>query len=123
MVSRFAQQLFKCAAWGAPCLLLLACVALFAQVDQGTNGVMEDSSGAAIANAHITLTNIETGLILQRDTNASGVYVYSPVKIGNCEVIAAAPGFQTTSRPNLHLDIQQRLNVKLTLQPGAVISG
>jgi hypothetical protein len=122
MVSRLTRQLFlRLTAWGAPGVLLLVGVALHAQVDQGAiTGVVQDSSGAAITDAHVTLTDIDTGLILERDTNASGVYVFAPVKIGNYQLSATAPGFQTTTQPNLHLDIQQRLNVDLKLQPGAV---
>ena len=91
------------------------------QVDQGTiTGLVEDASGAVLPGAHVTLTNVDTGLVVQRDSNASGVYIFSPVKIGNYKVSATSPGFQTTSQENLHLDLQQRLNVVLTLQPGAV---
>lgn len=122
MVSRLTRQLVqRLTSWGASGLLLLVSVALHAQVDQGAiTGVVQDSSGAAITNAHVTLADTDTGLILQRDTNASGVYVFAPVKIGNYQLSATAPGFQTTTQPNLYLDIQQHLNVDLKLQPGAV---
>ena len=110
------------ALWGVPFLLVLSLSAhLHAQVDQGAiTGVVQDSSGAVVAKAHVTLTSIDTGLSFQRDTNSSGVYVFSPVKIGNYALSASAPGFQTTTEQNVHLDLQQRLNVVLTLQPGAV---
>lgn len=102
-------------------LFLSPCAGVSAQVDQGAiTGVVQDSSGAAIANAHVTLTNTDTGLAFQGQTNGSGVYVFSPVKIGNYTVTANAPGFQTTLQQNVHLDMQQRLNLNLTLQPGAV---
>ncbi|MGH9586916.1 MAG: TonB-dependent receptor domain-containing protein [Acidobacteriaceae bacterium] len=90
-------------------------------MDQGTiTGVVQDNSGAVIPNAQVTLTNTDTGLVLQRRTNGSGVYVFSPVKIGNYKVSASAPEFQTTSQENLHLDLGQRLDVVLKLRPGSV---
>ena len=102
-------------------LFLSLCAGVSAQVDQGAiTGVVQDSSGAAIANAHVTLTNTDTGLAFQGQTNGRGVYVFSPVKIGNYTVTANASGFQTTLQQNVHLDMQQRLNLNLTLQPGAV---
>lgn len=102
-------------------LLLLFPLAGRAQVDQGAiTGVVHDTSGAVIPNAQVTLTNTDSGLVLQRNSNASGVYIFSPVKIGNYKVSATASGFQTTSQENLHVDIQQRLNVDLELHPGAV---
>src|SRR5580692_11594390 len=123
MIARLKQQLSRLLnLGGAACLTLFLslCPGLQAQVDQGAiTGMVEDSTGAAIANAHVTLTNTDTGLILQRDANASGVYVFSPVKIGNYQVSASAPGFETTSQQNVRVDIQQRLNVDLKLRPGA----
>lgn len=93
----------------------------FAQTDQGAvTGVVEDSSGAVIPNARVTVTNVDTGLALQAKSNQSGVFVVSPLKVGNYEVSATANGFQTVTRKNLHLDIQQRLNVTLALPPGSV---
>jgi hypothetical protein len=92
-----------------------------AQVDQGTiTGVVQDSSNAAVSNGQITLTNTDTGLVLQNKVNGSGIFVFTPVKIGNYKLSATAPGFQTTTRENLHLDVQERLNVVLVLQPGSV---
>lgn len=110
---------------GLPLLLLLAAMflstAAWGQVDQGTiTGIVQDSSNAVIPGANITLTNTDTGLILQGKANSGGVFVFSPLKIGNYKASATADGFQTTTQEHMHLDIQQRLNVVLTLQPGAV---
>ena len=81
------------------CLLgvLLASHAAMAQVDQGAiTGVVEDSSGAVVPNAQVTVTNTDIGLVLEGTTNASGVFVFSPLKIGHYTVSATAQGFQTT---------------------------
>ena len=92
-----------------------------AQVDQGAiTGVVQDGSGAIVQGAQVTVTNVDTGLVLRGSTNESGVYVFSPLKIGNYKVTATAQGFQTTMRENLHLDAQQRLNAVMVLKPGAV---
>ena len=92
-----------------------------AQVDQGTiTGVVEDGSGAVVPNAQVTVTNTDTGLVLQGTTNGSGFYVFSPLKIGNYTVSVTAQGFETTRQENLHLDAQQRLNIPIALKLGAV---
>ncbi|MFB3827203.1 MAG: carboxypeptidase-like regulatory domain-containing protein, partial [Bryobacteraceae bacterium] len=94
---------------------------LSAQMDQGTiTGVVQDTSGGLMPNVQVTLTNTDTGLVLQTRTNANGLFIFSPVKIGRYKTSAAAPGFQTTVQENLRLNIQQRLNVVMTLNPGAV---
>lgn len=92
-----------------------------AQLDQGTiTGVIQDNTGAVIPGAQVILTNADTGFVLQGKTDGSGIYNFSPVKIGNYSINASAPGFETTLQKNVHLDVQQRLNVVLVLKPGAV---
>lgn len=116
-----------------PSLFLCACVALIigmfslvgrvalAQADQGTiTGVVEDTSNALIPDAEVTLTNTDTGLVLKAKTNAVGLYVFTPIKIGNYRISATETGFKTTTRENLHLDVEERLNVVLNLSPGIV---
>jgi len=101
-------------------LILLASVASFGQADQGTiTGQVLDPSGAVVAKAAVKLTNIDTGLVLQAHTDSSGVYTFSPVKIGNYQISATAAGFATTTQQNLHLDVQQRLAVNIQLRTGA----
>lgn len=100
--------------------LLFSAPRLLAQVDQGTiTGIVQDSTGAVIGNANVTLTSLDTGQVLRMKADGGGVYVFSPVKIGNYEITVAAPGFETTKQSNLHVSIQQRLNVPITLNPGA----
>ena len=103
-----------------PVLFLMPARVMFGQLDQGTiTGVVEDPSGAAIPNAAVTLTNVDLGQVLKTSADGAGVYVFSPVKIGSYTVSATAPSFQTTTQTNLHLSIQQRLNVVVILKPGA----
>ena len=108
-------------------LTILALALLFAparflraQLDQGTiTGVVQDPSGAVIGHASVTLTNVDEGQVLKSKTDGAGVYTFSPIKIGNYTLSASAPNFETTTQTNLHLSIQQRLSVVITLKPGA----
>jgi len=109
-------------------LLLICLIGIFvankpgmAQVDQGAiTGIVQDPSGAIVPGASVTVKSVDTGLVLNGSTNASGVYVFSPVKIGNYTVSASATGFQTTVQENVHLDAQQRLNIVIALKPGSI---
>lgn len=110
--------------WSLLLLVILTMAAparyLFGQADQGTiTGVVQDPSGAVIGNANVTLTNVDLGQVLKTKSDGAGVFVFSPVKIGNYKVTASASGFETTTQTNLHLSIQQRLNVPIELKPGA----
>jgi outer membrane receptor protein involved in Fe transport len=91
------------------------------QTDQGAiTGYIKDTSGAVIPNADVTVANIDTGLTLHIHTNASGVFVVAPVKIGNYRISATAAGFDTVTTNNVRVDIQTRPSVDLVLKPGAV---
>jgi hypothetical protein len=117
---RISSTLFA-AAITALLMLFLTSPYGSAQTDQGAiTGVVQDASGAVIPNAQVTATNVDTGLALETKSNGSGVFVFSPLKIGNYTVSASATGFQTVRRENLHLDIQQRLNLNFTLPAGVV---
>lgn len=92
-----------------------------AQMDQGTiTGTIQDNTGGVIPNAQVTLTSKDTGLVLKTTSDGSGIYVFSPIKIGHYSVSATANGFQTTTQENVQLQLGQRLNVVIALKPGAV---
>src|SRR5579862_4712257 len=88
--------------------VLMAAPRLLGQVDQGTiTGVVQDPTGAVVGNANVTLTSLDTGQVLKVKADGGGVYVFSPVKIGNYQVTVSAPGFETTAQTNLRVSIQQ----------------
>ncbi|MDW5265498.1 MAG: carboxypeptidase-like regulatory domain-containing protein [Edaphobacter sp.] len=95
--------------------------AIHGQMDQGTiTGVVQDASSAVISQSNVTLTSIDSGLVLKTTTDANGIYTFSPIKIGNYSVSASSPGFAVTTQEHIHLDVQARLNIVLILKPGAV---
>jgi len=100
------------------CVLLTGRIAI-AQVDQGAiNGVVKDPSGALVPGAQVTLTNTDTNFVLQGKSDAKGEYSFSPIKIGKYTVSATAPGFEITTQENVVVNIQDRLNIDITLKPG-----
>lgn len=109
-------------------LLLLFALALGASLtakaqflDQGAlTGVVQDASGAAIPGAEVTLKNPETSFTQTTKSNESGVYVFSPIKIGTYTVTVKAEGFEQITQENIGVNIGQRANVNITLKPGAV---
>jgi hypothetical protein len=91
----------------------------YAQLDQGAIiGVVQDSTGAVIPNADVTLTAVDTGLVLKTKSNGDGNYFFAPIKIGNYTVSASAPNFQTTVEQNIVVHVTDRLNIPLALKPG-----
>ncbi len=101
-------------------LLFATSICSYGQQDQGAiQGTITDSSGALIPNANVTLTNTDQGLVLKTTTDGHGVYFFSPIKIGDYSISATAPGFKEINQEHLHVDVQQRLNVNLSMIPGS----
>ncbi len=101
--------------------LFLSVGLAFGQADQGAiTGTVTDNTGAVMTDAKVTLTNTDTNLVLETHSDKSGVYTFSPIKIGNYRISISAPGFATTTQSKVHLDVQQRLAVNIQLKPGAV---
>lgn len=103
------------------CLFVAAlpqCV--YGQVDEGSiSGVVQDSSGAAIPNAHMTLLNTDQGITLESTTGGGGEYTFSPVRIGHYTLTAAAAGFSTTTQQNITVVVGQHVQVNVQLKLGA----
>jgi hypothetical protein len=94
---------------------------LQAQVDQGSiSGTITDGSGAIIPGATVTVTDVNTGLTLSRQTNGSGQYTFAPIKVGDYTVKATATGFATVERDHVRVDVSGFVGLNLKLAPGAV---
>jgi hypothetical protein len=81
------------------CLVVLAVLALsfaaFGQVQNGQfEGTVTDPSGAAIANAKVTVSSAATGLTLSATTSNSGAYVVKEIPPGTYKVEVEATGFK-----------------------------
>jgi hypothetical protein len=101
-------------------ILLLACLPLFAQTNQGTiQGGVYDQSGGAIAGATVDVVDVARGISLPFTTDSAGQYVAVNAIPGTYTVRAQAKGFQTLEHTNVVVQVGQTIRVDLTLQPGA----
>ncbi|GAC1416493.1 MAG: carboxypeptidase regulatory-like domain-containing protein [Acidobacteriaceae bacterium] len=103
------------------CLVFLVTASsAFAQMDQGAiTGTVTDATGAVVPSAQVTLTSTDTSLVLHTQTDGSGVYVFSPIKIGKYKLSVTAPGFSMTTQENIDVQIQQRLELNIQLKTGS----
>ncbi|HEY6290441.1 MAG TPA: carboxypeptidase-like regulatory domain-containing protein [Terriglobia bacterium] len=81
---------------------------------------MKDQSGAVIPHVKVTLLNQGTGLTLSALSDASGSYIFSPLRIGTYTVTAEYQGFQKATHQGVAVSVQQQVEVDFTLQPGQV---
>ncbi|MBV9265337.1 MAG: TonB-dependent receptor, partial [Acidobacteriaceae bacterium] len=106
---------------------VLAFTAVFAQdaIAQDATGkvagLITDPSGAGVAGAQVTVTNLGTSVAKTAETDAHGFYQVINVPIGDYEVAAEAPGFShVVSTGKNHLEINQTLRIDLQLPLGSV---
>ena len=100
--------------------LLIPDNSLHAQVTTATlNGTVEDSSGAVIPNATVTLKNESTGDVRNTESNGSGVFSFSAVPTGNYDINIAAKGFNGYAQTGIHLDPGDQRSVRDIKLPAA----
>jgi len=99
-------------------LVVLCALAAMAQIQNGQlTGSVTDPSGAAVANAKITISNAATGLSLTATSNATGAYQVSELPPGTYKITVEAAGFKTYSNVGVTLNAGSTAHVdaKMTL--------
>lgn len=92
---------------------------LFGQAVSGNIiGTVTDPSGAAVAGAQISITNVGTNTSYQTATNDSGNYTGANLAPGSYTVTITAPGFQKFTQQNVRVDVSQSIRVDASLQVG-----
>src|SRR5688572_27625732 len=106
--------------------LVSACLAFLlfaapaaAQFETGSIvGTVRDNSGAVVAGATVTLTNVATGVTQARTSDESGIFEFSTLRIGTYLVTAEKQGFAVAVADGIELTVGGRQRVDLTMQVG-----
>ena len=104
-------------------LFVLSTPSAFAQ-SQALNGQIEgtisDQTGAAMPNAIITVTNIETGASRTVSTDESSVYRFPLLPLGTYRITAEAANFKKFVREGIPLATGQTATIDISLQTGDI---
>ncbi|MFQ5723337.1 MAG: carboxypeptidase regulatory-like domain-containing protein [Terriglobia bacterium] len=103
---------------------LLACLSALAQVavTGSVTGTVGDATGALIPGATVRLTNQETGMAREQETDAQGTFVFDRVRPGLYTVTIFMQGFRTAEVTDLVVRVGKSLSVgRLTLEVGAAV--
>ncbi len=118
--SKKPARLFACAC-ASVFLLAVAVVSTRAQTNKADIvGTVTDQNGAVVSGATVTITKVDTNAERVVTTGDAGQYEASRLEIGTYKVTASKQGFQTVTHENIVLQINDRLRVDITLQPGTV---
>jgi len=107
------------------CLLAILLPAIgwtiFAQESRGSiTGQVTDKSGAVVAGAQITITNVATNVSTTTTTNEAGNYTVLYLIPGQYTVTVEASGFKKVVRQGIEVRVADKLTLDLTLEVGAV---
>ncbi|HEX4229733.1 MAG TPA: TonB-dependent receptor [Bryobacteraceae bacterium] len=96
---------------------LLASALLLAQVNGALVGTVRDSAGGAIADARVTATNRDTGIVHSQITDDSGNFLFSNLPVGVYTISFAADRFQPLRVDNvgIHVASTIRQDAKLSV--------
>ena len=83
------------------------------------SGTVTDQTGAVIANATVTVTNLGTGQTRTTKTNANGSYTFGLLSPGSYSVKISAAGFEASEVPSVAVNVTETASLNRSLQVGA----
>jgi len=108
------------------CMSALAAAVLltpYANAQFGSSSVLgyvHDNSGASVAGAQVTLTNVATNVVVKVTSDKEGKFEFDSVPIGNYRVSTSYQGFTTEQTEVFNVATDARQRVDVSLKPGEV---
>jgi hypothetical protein len=102
-------------------ILLLPAAAAFAQQGRGTIlGAVTDATGAVIPGATVAVTHTATNVTTTVVSNSDGNYAAPNLLVGSYTVTATKEGFKKSVRSGITLEVDQKAEINVALEAGAV---
>ena len=83
------------------------------------SGRIADSTGAAIVNAKVSVTNVATGVARECTTNGTGEYSVPNLDPGRYVITIESAGFKKSTSEPVLLEVSRDIRLDVHLQPGA----
>jgi hypothetical protein len=100
-------------------LLSFAAPSFAQQATADMRGIVTDQSGAAIADAHVTLTNTQTALSRSSQTLGTGEYSFVGVPAGSYILLVEKAGFAAKQVEGIVLTVGQTANLNVAVAVGS----
>ncbi len=117
MESDFRKKIWALLIVGVLCVVSTTLWA--ADVTARIHGTVTDPSGAVVANAAVTATNVGTSNTYKTSTGNTGDYQFPKLPIGTYNVTVEAPTFQRFSAKGVILNIDQAYVLDAKMKVGA----
>jgi Carboxypeptidase regulatory-like domain/TonB dependent receptor-like, beta-barrel len=82
-------------------------------------GTVTDEKGGVVVAAKVTITNVDTGLSRELETNDAGDYTAPNLPPGLYKVVVEASGFKTIERTSIRLEVAKDARIDVVLVAGA----
>src|SRR5215470_12906159 len=106
--------------WVVVCLMALPLSSFGQAVNATLLGTVQDSTGATVANAKVTATNVATSTVYESVTNNAGNYTIPNLPPGTYSVTVVAQGFKKETHQNIDVLINSSVRVDFDVAPGSV---
>src|SRR5262249_19678003 len=83
-------------------------------------GTVRDSSGALVANARVSVKNLDTNVTSSGQTNDSGNYTFPELPPGRYSVTVESSGFRREIRTGVDVVVNTTARIDFSLTPGDV---
>ncbi len=113
---RLSARLLICLCLGA----LLGTQAFAQNYRAQVRGLVTDQSQGVLPGATVTLTNVNTGVNVVKQTDSAGIYLFDFVDPGTYRVKVDASGFGQFLQENIVVQSGGDVTVNASLQPGAL---
>lgn len=106
--------------WVLFLFVVLSVAVVWASVGGSISGAITDSSGAAVPNAQIVITNVDTGVSRTVTSNNLGLYSAPALPIGHYRLSAKVPSFQSYEHNDITLNTNDELRIDIVLAVGGL---
>ncbi|MDQ3214341.1 MAG: carboxypeptidase-like regulatory domain-containing protein, partial [Acidobacteriota bacterium] len=104
----------------AVCFVLVPSISDAQTVAGQISGRVTDTSGGVLPGVAVTLTNMNTGLVVERVTDDNGQYVATNLPVGPYSVQADLSGFRKIQRTGFELSADGRISADFSLSVGGL---
>jgi hypothetical protein len=98
--------------------MLLLAPLVYAQFGSSLAGTVEDSTGAVVSGATVTLVSLANGQKLVAVTGASGDYHFSELPAGHFKMTVTQKGFKEADFSDVAIEAESSRNLTVNLTPG-----
>ena len=98
----------------------MTCGRVWAQGTAQISGAVQDSTGAVLPGAEITVTQTDTGVSRMTISNETGYYTLPNLPVGPYKLEASLPGFRTFVQQGIVLQVGGNPTLNVVLQVGQV---